>query len=431
MDTLPNILTLLKISHGESSSFFASLIGASNSEMSTLIINWISEKILERYSEFKDDVDVVKFAMISTSLKNIPDMLRRINLYNVISTYDYWNISAVELIDMITGIIEQNSHEHPVQRTETDAMGTYGMAKFLWSIVVQLDIPFCHRRIAAVFLFQYDNTKNLSIKTLKGIINSTANMLEKFYTLSALKFLYTHTNIHVMYGYHIMSNDDLNFLSWYEEQCFSLRGVENEISDEDAHTLKDLGETALVTDHGPFEVKTIYRGTPETTPGGSTSFQKGFSAMSLPDSPPVYLNQCSFYESTYNGKAYMIKQIENVGEGRNFSSVRYSASDYACMLGILCGNDKEILPFYNRSTSTRLIARVGSHLLLKNVDGADIIVFDLIGDMEISIDVRIAIAAGLRNMENTNYARTAHMILKEHFYMMTNTQKQKVNSIIL
>lgn len=418
MDTLPNVLSLLKIPHAESSSFFAGLNGTSNSEMSTLITNWISEKILERYSDIKDNVDVVKFAMISTSLKNIPDMMRRINLYNVISSYDYWNITTADLGCMINGIIQQNAR--------------YDVTKFLWSIVAQLDIPFCHRRAAAVFLLQYEDTKELAVETLKGIVNSNASMVEKFYAVSALKLLYTHTDIQAEYAEccRMSGSNDLNFLRWYEEKCVLTHGSRNEISEEDAQDLKELGETALVTDHVSFEIKTIYRGTLESVSGGSTVFQQGFMTISCPDSQPVCLNQCSFYESTYNGRAYMVKQIENVGEGHGFSSVRYSASDYACMIGILCGNDKEMLPFYDRSTSKRIITKVGSYLLLKNVDGAAIIVFALIGDAEIPVDVRIAIAACLRNMENTTYAKNAHMILKEHFFMMTKTQKQKVDSII-
>lgn len=416
MDVIKNILTLLKIPGDESTTFLLGMVGLSNDEMSLRIITYFSEKILEQYETVKDEVDVVKFSEFSPSLKENPEVMKRIQIYRAISSYDFWRMSSLDLISTLTTMSEQISR--------------YQLTKFIWSVVVGLDIPPCHRRLAATFLFSFDETKVFTMDALKSIITSDANIVEKYYALSALKFLLSNSCIETKFSRVDLISNDYSLLQKHDEHFLQISGQPRPIELQDLDMLRELGNIALTVDRESFEIKTIYRQTREATAGGFTRVQTGFGSTSYSGDSEFDLNQFSYYVSMYKGREYMVKMVENVGDGAQFRSKRYSDSDYACMIGLLCGNGVEILPFYDMFTNTRLISIVGSYLLSKNIDGADITILNLVQNTDISSDVRIAIAHSLKNLENKSYVRTAYRILKDHFFMMTKSQKQKVESLI-
>uniref|UniRef100_A0A6C0ADM5 Uncharacterized protein n=1 Tax=viral metagenome TaxID=1070528 RepID=A0A6C0ADM5_9ZZZZ len=184
---------------------------------------YIKNKIIENYSEMNEDIIILKYL----ESKNIvySDSQTRIYLLNVILTYDYYNNLPHEFFKII------NREE------------VISYHKFIYSIISKIQIPYNHRKFAALILSQFDKEKSINI--LKEIIYTDANIFDKFLSLSLLKFIISNNNLIIGDKSQLVSRLNNRFSAFSFDYLIIIYGKSFHLPENDLLELKNLGKIIL------------------------------------------------------------------------------------------------------------------------------------------------------------------------------------------
>lgn len=276
--------------------------------------DYIKNTILDNYSKINEDIIILKYL----DLKNISysDSESRICLLNFILNYNYYNNLPSDLFKLI------NNLDH----------------KFIYIIISKIKIPYSHKRFAAFILCQFD-TKT-AIEILKDIINSEANVIDKFISLSSLNFIIKNTNITIGHKSEVSSrlNNGFSAFAYNDEiTAFGTLIIENMISpiteNRIDQEIKDLGKIIL----------------------------NGYSDNFWYENGLIFAN--------YNSKKYVLEIC---------SMKKYKINEYFCMVGQFSENLEELVPYIDERLSNDILIGVSNYLNFKNFKGCNELFCNLI-----------------------------------------------------
>lgn len=357
MNVNAKIIKLLQIPDNEISSILISSVGLPKNESDTMLNNWILEKIILNYDMVKDNIDIISFININGNPSISEDCYLRDAIYKFLTVNDF-NFSIFESIEEMT---DQYSKE------------------LYYLIIAQLNVPPSYKRVACLNLLQTNKYHVLIISVLESIILSNINIIDKYYCLSLLSFIYKSKNVKCRYKFDNFLYDDEHNLERHYEQFISI-SFENElIAPENVENLKRLGKISLECHHFYFfkENNIIY--------------------------------------SKLNGNNFPVKIT-----GPDF--VEYTDLDYMCMIGFLCKIPNETSMYFTENISRRLIVKIGIFLCENETLPAIHIIMNLISDANLDFNIRLMISKSLKSLTNKQYIETAISILKDQTVLMNQEE---------
>lgn len=310
---------------------------------------YIKNKIIENYSEMNENIIILKYI----ESKNIvhSDSRTRIYLLNVILTYDYYNNLPHDFFKII------NREE------------VISYHKFIYIIISKIQIPYNHRKFAALILSQFDKKKSINI--LKEIIYSTANVFDKFLSLTSLKFIMSNENIIIGDKSEIVRRLNNEFSAFSFDNIVFAYGKNNS---SDLSEIKNLGKIILNS-----HCRDLW-----------------------------YENTSKL--STYNSKKYILDKD---------CKKKYKINEYFCMVAGESENLEELVPYIDESLSNQVLVSVINYFNSKNFIEANVKICDLINKKYLKTKIEI-----LKLLQSKEIKKiVSENILENEIFFLSKSQK--------
>ena len=397
MHSIKKIISILNIRPEELSIVFTQCFGKSKNEHDLIVKEWIRQKILEDYEKYRYNKTIVEY------IANSEDILTpEVNLIYTLKTFPYHR----SLISDFILIVQQLSIDLQLD------------IKLIWALVAQFDIPYPFRRLAVIFLMSYldkNNSENtilnsIIIETLESICLSEANVIDKFYAISLLKYYFSHTNIKISEDPLMVCLNDIERLESISENGLRIEGNKHFISDANLVQLENITKKILKTTNSAFRIKR------------KTSNSEIFNVTRF---------IVSNFRSEKQQSEYIVKIIEKIGNSGDvfeFRSISYSEADYLCLICMLV-DLPDIIEYYSDEISKRLIVPIGIYLIQKNIDQAEFRILEIISS-NLPLDLKIDLLLILSEIDDKTYINRAIGIIKNsHMINSTIDQKTRILEI--
>lgn len=375
MNVNENLIKLLNVPQKEISEILLSSVGLSSEQSNMMFNNWILEKILLNYENIKDNITIISFLSVNGSLSRFSDIYTRITVFKEIMNIDFYNIKGVELMVMFSD------------------KQTY-IKELYYIFIAQLDLPPPIRRIACLNLLHDSRYFDLIESSVESVINSNSNIIDKYYFLTMLVFMYKYTNITIMFKKYLFQINDENNLNKHYEQCILITG---DLRNENIINHKKLKELSKIAINGNSR---------------------------------YYIKEIDTIYSYHNSKKYHVKFIEKDYGMLLFKAIEYTEIDYYCMIGVLCDNAEIIESFFSANISHKIVIKTGIFLMKSGIISAIDTILYFVSNTSYDMEIRIMIAKSLLSLDDKQYFKSAHDILQTNIQMMDEEEVLLFHSLL-
>lgn len=411
MDFLTKVIKDVDITEDEKVNLQNSTFGLTIDESNSRIIGFLSRKISDNFDKVKYHINVSKFVDV-INMEMTQEMLKYITMYRAISKYDFSSIA----LDVVS-------------RVEKLCNGRQNYREYCYMIIAQMNVSISIRRAACVALSAFKHRlqfcKETLISCIQGSDESTKSgtIIDKFYCLSFLRFLYKYEVERILYDQTFWCTNDIRLLTAYDEHGFMIYGKPlTEISEDELQNLKELGMHILSSEHTPYSIiDEPYRRSSNLIYRFIRELEEYF--VDREDQEPSMK-----YYATHDGQKFKLIMIDS---GRKMACHEFSVDDYYCMVAYVSENYDQCLKYCSKDTDSLLMTMIANKLLSEgNEDVPDMILSFIADPRKFSIDIRIALAYSFKGTKHVEHLRQAHDILVPNFYRMEKYQKEKVRNLL-